>query len=380
MPIFDQGYQHWNGQLAGQTWRWLVITRQGLRAGMKNIIVRGVLLLAWIPAVALSVFLCIWGLLERQSDLLSGIMPILRLMGSSIVSDPKHYRLVIWTICFDRFLTVELYFSIILILLMGPNLISQDLRFNALPLYLSRPLRRIDYFLGKLGIVAALIAMVMIVPSIIAYLLGLLLSLDITIVRDTYSLLLACILYGAILAVSAGLLILALSALSRNSRYVALFWIGLLLLGFVLWQTLDNVAANQRRRDYYSSRAEFFQRPPRGLRGRGDRKRQDRIWFDQFSRMQEELDAQELAAAKTDWRPLLSYSGNLARLREGLLNTNAQWETLASLQPGGATPRFRLNVFNPSFPLRWSTIVLLSLFGLSTWILNVKVRSLDRLK
>ena len=36
MPIFDQGYQHWQGQLSGQAGRWLAITRQGVRAQLKN--------------------------------------------------------------------------------------------------------------------------------------------------------------------------------------------------------------------------------------------------------------------------------------------------------------------------------------------------------
>ena len=43
----------------------------------------------------------------------------------------------------------------LLVLLVGPSLISQDLRFNAIPLYFSRPLRRFDYFVGKLGVIGA---------------------------------------------------------------------------------------------------------------------------------------------------------------------------------------------------------------------------------
>ena len=31
MPIFDQGYQHWSGTLSGHSWRWLTITRHGVR-------------------------------------------------------------------------------------------------------------------------------------------------------------------------------------------------------------------------------------------------------------------------------------------------------------------------------------------------------------
>ena len=63
------------------------------------------------------------------------------------------FRVEVWTIGYTYFMDVELLLSMVLILLAGPNLISQDLRFNAMPLYFSRPLRRIDYFLGKLGVI-----------------------------------------------------------------------------------------------------------------------------------------------------------------------------------------------------------------------------------
>ena len=73
----------------------------------------------------------------------------------------------------------------ILVLLVGPGLISQDLRFNALPLYFSRPLRRFDYFLGKLGVIGFFLGAVAIVPAVVAYVLGVVFSLDLGVVRDT---------------------------------------------------------------------------------------------------------------------------------------------------------------------------------------------------
>ena len=36
MPIIDQGYQHWSGQLSTHSWRWLPIARHGIRVGMKD--------------------------------------------------------------------------------------------------------------------------------------------------------------------------------------------------------------------------------------------------------------------------------------------------------------------------------------------------------
>ena len=64
MPIFDQGYQHWKGRLSGHAWRWLAITKQGLRGQFKSRLVRMVLLLAWLPALAdgnISATTCLWG-------------------------------------------------------------------------------------------------------------------------------------------------------------------------------------------------------------------------------------------------------------------------------------------------------------------------------
>src|SRR5437016_206429 len=71
MPIFDQGYQHWQGTLSGQAGRWLAITRRGVRTQLKNRGVRWVILAAWGPALLLSSFLVVWGLFEKQSSLLT---------------------------------------------------------------------------------------------------------------------------------------------------------------------------------------------------------------------------------------------------------------------------------------------------------------------
>ncbi len=66
MPIFDQGYQHWSGELAGHAWRWLAITRQGLRVALAGRAIRLVLIVAVLPALALAFALAMWGLLEQK--------------------------------------------------------------------------------------------------------------------------------------------------------------------------------------------------------------------------------------------------------------------------------------------------------------------------
>jgi ABC-2 type transport system permease protein len=382
MPIFDQGYHHWTGHLSGHAWRWLAITRHGVRVGLQRRIFRTILLAALMPAFALAFALSLWGMVERKSDFIGPIVQLLlsfQLINPAVVADPRHYRVEIWTLCYNLFLSSELTLSMILILLVGPDLISQDLRFNALPLYLSRPLRRIDYIAGKLGVIAAFLGLVIIVPCLLAYALGLLFSLDLTIVRDTYRLLLASVAYALVIIVSAGMLILALSSLSRNSRYVALFWLGIWIVSGIVAMVLQSTDQVQRRQASFrramaqqsaSPTPQTLPRPRRPLRGRANMQRWSNVKFE----------SEEIEAAKTNWRPLVSYTANLSRLGHQLLGTDACLRTLSELEPAFGRERYLLRWMGPQYPWTWSAGVLAGLFGLSVCILSFAVRSLDRLR
>ena len=238
----------------------------------------------------------------------------------------------------------------VLILFVGPNLISQDLRYNALPLYFSRPLRRIDYFVGKLGVIVALLGAVIVVPSIVAYLLGMLFSLDITILRDTYRILLASVAYGLVISLTAGMLILALSSLSRNSRYVAMLWIGLWFVTSAVSTVLEGV--NQEQRFHEARRAAAAGEVP--------------------------VDQQ--AAAKRDWRPLISYTSNLRRIGQQMLGTDAAWDKIGKMKPLDRRAAVLAAVRGPQCPWYWSAAVLAALVGISACILNFRIKSLDRLR
>jgi len=373
MPIFDQGYQHWSGGLASHAWRWLAITRHGVRQGLKSRLLRYFLLVAWIPALGLVVAVSLWGLLERGSSLASAFFGLMSFLLPGMVTDPRHYRVDFWRLSYGYFLQIELRLSMILILLVGPSLISQDIRFNALPLYFSRPLRRIDYFLGKLGVIVIFLGLVVIVPSVVAYILGLLFSLDISILRDTFGILLSSIGYGLIIAFSAGLLVLALSAISRNSRYVALMWVGIWLVSGIVASVLQAVDSQQRRFAYYSKITE----PPRD----GQTPQQRRALRDARRKAATEYRLGELEFSRTDWRPLVSYTANLSRLGQELLRTNETWQRLSRLESDpGAGDRMLATYMGPQFPWYWSAGMLAGLFGLSACVLNLSVKSLDRLK
>jgi ABC-2 type transport system permease protein len=370
--------------LAGHSWRWLAITRHGIRIGMRNILLRIMVLLAWFPAVVLAFSLCVWGLLEQKSTLVEPLLDYLSFLGPEILADPKAYRVEIWTLCYQRFLVTEMRFSMILVLLVGPSLISRDLRFNALPLYFSRPLRRIDYFIGKLGVVGYFLGLVLIVPTLIAYALGLLFSLDITIIRDTFPLLLAALGYGILMTLSAGLVILALSSLSRNSRFVGLFWLAVWFVTSIASTVLDAVhQADRSNRIEHRIAAEqraLLPDTPSKSKSHQDMQKQFATRQQVIRKLAPEIEQEEIADAKSNWRPMVSYNGNLTRVGSHWLGTDAVWERLSQDVPEERRTRFLLEAKGPQYPWYWSAFVLAGLFGISVCTLNLRVKSLDRLK
>jgi ABC-2 type transport system permease protein len=331
MPIFDQGYQHWDGQLSGHAWRWFAIARRGVRTQLKNRWTRMALLFAWLPALAIGVFLALWGLLEQKADDWAAFFPFLPM---AVLQSPKDFRGEVWSLVFSSFLWVETFAAMVLVVIIGPNLISQDLRFNAMPLYLSRPLTRIDYFAGKLATIAAFLFAVILVPAVLTYLLGIGFSLDFRVIGGTFRIVPACIAYGVVVVTVAGLFMLAISSLSKNSRYVAALWIGIWLVGG------------------FAS----------GILG----------------------DPHVLGFK---WGPIVSITNNLSRVREVLLGTKESYEKIrdAGQQaiPGFVRPVDPPPVptfFAQDYPWQWSAYVLLGLVVLSLWILTTRVKSLDRLR
>lgn len=383
MPIFDQGYQHWSGQLSGHSWRWLAIARHGVRVGMKGRFLRIVLLVAWLPALALALALCLWGLVERKASLVASISQMLSYFGAKFLADPRQYRVEIWALCYAMFFWMQLRLAMILILLVGPSLISQDLRFNALPLYFSRPLRRIDYFLGKLGVIAVFLGRIIILPSLIAYVLGLLFSLDITIIPATLKILLASLVYGLVITLSAGLLVLALSSLSRNSRYIALCWLGIWIVSDITATVLEATHRSEQRQEFFHQLSEIQEaemaanQAPRTPDGRH---RRDRRWNDEQRKAWADFQEKEVRATKTSWRPVVSYVANLSRIGRQVLGTNRHVESLAQLLPPETRQQFLAGNVGPQYPWYWSAGVLVGLAGISACVLKLKIRSLDRLK
>jgi len=207
MPIYDLGYRHWKGKLLSADYRWWAITRAGvlMLARRRNFIV--LLLLSLIPFIIRGVMLYAYFFSQQ----LHIRIPFLQLDG-------KFY--------FD-FLSWQLFWVFIMLLYAGSGLVANDLRSNALQIYFSKPIGRTDYLLGKLGILCSFILLVTLVPGLLLFLLHMIFAGDSAAFQQHAWIAGAIIGYSILLAGVNGLLMLAFSSLSRNSRFAGLVFFAL---------------------------------------------------------------------------------------------------------------------------------------------------------
>ena len=111
-------------------------------------------------------------------------------------------------------------------------------RANALQLYLSKPLTRVDYVAGKLAILMTFVLLVTCVPALLLLVVQVAFAGSAAFVRENTYLFPAIAAYTLIEALLAGVTMLALSSLSKNSRYVGVLYAGLLFFSQAMFVVL----------------------------------------------------------------------------------------------------------------------------------------------
>lgn len=227
MPIHDQSYRHWNGSLKTHTSRWWIITKEGLK-----IILKRKLFLIFVMAPPFMYLIFRGGMIYFISGLGTQV-PFFPDIDEKFFNDffSSTVMPVPWT-----------FFYIIMICVFGGSgLIADDLKNNVLQLYLSKPLTRRDYIIGKLAIIVFLLGLVTAFPGFILFLESILLSDNLKFLKEKYWILGSVLLYSFILTFIPGLIILTLSSMTKNNRYAAIGFAVISLFTPVLYRILNSV-------------------------------------------------------------------------------------------------------------------------------------------
>jgi len=206
MPIYEQAYRKYEARAEPPFVRFWPITREALRLVLSKRAYIGLMIAAFIPFVVRVVQIYVVTRFPEAGRVL-----------------PVDGRL------FGEFLNQQIGLTLLLSIFGGSGLIANDLRTGAILVYLSRPLTRRDYVLGKLGVVMGLNLAVTLVPGLLLYLIALGLAPDMFVKWSLAWIAPAVALHSIVISLAVSLLTLAVSALSRSARVAGLALAGLMI-------------------------------------------------------------------------------------------------------------------------------------------------------
>jgi ABC-2 type transport system permease protein len=158
MAVYERTYRRYAGPQTTRRRRFLVVPRYALQEVMRS--------RAFVMFYLLCFLAPFIGLLMIY---LRHNLAALKLLNLPL--DRLREALPIDAGFFDRGLTLQGFFAFLMAVAVAPALIAPDLRNNGLALYLSRPISRAEYVLGKLAVLALLISTITWVPGLLLYLL-----------------------------------------------------------------------------------------------------------------------------------------------------------------------------------------------------------------
>jgi ABC-2 type transport system permease protein len=124
---------------------------------------------------------------------------------------------------FGDFIWTEGYIAVVILAFAGSILVGNDFQHNSLPFYLSKPISRWHYVLGKSLAVAVIINMMTTVPAVCLFFeYGFVDTWDYYL--DQFQLLLGILAYGAALTVTLSLLLLSTSIWLRRTVPLVMVW------------------------------------------------------------------------------------------------------------------------------------------------------------
>jgi len=145
---------------------------------------------------------------------------------------------------FRDFLSRQQFFVFIITIVLG-GLIADDRRANALQLYLSKPLTRVEYIVGKAAPLLILILSVTLVPALLLLLVQIVFSGSFSFLATNLFVLPAITLASLVRALLSTFTILALSSLSKSRRFVAIMYAGLIFFTSSMHQVLRSITGSQ---------------------------------------------------------------------------------------------------------------------------------------
>ncbi len=215
--VHDQSYRRYAGPRETRRGIWAVVASAGIRSLLRQRKFLLLLLVAWAPFVVRVVQIY-----------LAANFPQVTLLTPTAET-------------FREFLDTQGLFVFFVTIYVGAGLIANDRRTNALQIYLSKPITRVEYVAGKLAILMAFLLLVTWVPGVTLLLVQVMLAGSLSFLRVHLFLLPAITLFAFFQVALASFTMLALSSLSKSSRYAGVLYAGAVIFSDAVFGVLRQV-------------------------------------------------------------------------------------------------------------------------------------------
>ena len=217
MSIRPLGYRPWKGQVHGPLLRFWPIARSSLSLILARKIFWIFLLLSLFSFLFHSAI--IYFIAQIEGEVGQKIPPAIG----------KNFTFVGTGQAYENFISLQGTVVMMLLALAGELLVGGDFRSGALPFYLSKPIGRAEYFLGKFTAAFSLTALITLVPAVVLFIEFGAFSESFAYYRDNLRILRAIVLHGLLMSVVPAILLLGIAALLRRMVAIILAWGGIFI-------------------------------------------------------------------------------------------------------------------------------------------------------
>jgi ABC-2 type transport system permease protein len=222
-PIHDQSYRRYQGHRQPLGQAWTVITWAGIRSMLARKVFLALLVFSWIPFIVRTVQIYVVTMYPTVAQAV-----------------PVNVGM------FQAFIDQQGIFVFFVTIYVGSGLIAGDRRANALQIYLSKPLLRMEYIGGKLAILMFYLLMITLVPALLLVAMQVMFSGGLGFLKDNLYVVPAITLASLTRVVIASVTMLALSSLSKSTRYVAVLYTGAIFFTDAVFAVLRVVTGSSR--------------------------------------------------------------------------------------------------------------------------------------
>ena len=225
MAVYDRRYRGYDGSITPLNSRFMVLPRFAWAQVFKSRLFAGFFTMCFAWPIAAT----LWIYLHHNLAALANV----GLDGINLAPVDAAF--------FAAFMGVQCFFlGGLMTLLVGPGLVSPDLANGALALYLSRPITRTGYAVGKMATLVILLSLITWIPGLFLFFLQSWLEGWAWLAANA-RVAVAIVLGAGIWIVTISLLALATSAVARRKVVAQTFLLGVIIFGTIAGQAINQM-------------------------------------------------------------------------------------------------------------------------------------------